>query len=127
MSETEVEDSAVEQDGASDLHDQATALLSEVRELRKGYEQLVAHIDAALAAGHADEVAGAETSQQEEGASGLEVFALNLALSGYSREEALASFAEQFGEVDEELIDKAFGSAPTSEAPPRRGPFRRRK
>ena len=124
--QTETDDREVEQEVGSQLHDEATALASEVRQLREGYEHLVARIDEALAAGETGNAASVRASQQGEAASGRELYLLNLAVSGYSREDAAAHFAEQFGESDDGLVDKVFESAPTPE-PPRRGRRRRRQ
>lgn len=54
MARTEPDDSEGEQEGDSQLRDQAAALASEVRELRQGYEDLVARIDEGLAASQDD-------------------------------------------------------------------------
>ncbi len=121
-SQTETDDREVERE--SQVHDQAAALSSEVRELREGYERLVARIDAALAAGETGEAPDV-ASDQGGAVSGVEVYMLNLAASGYTRDETAGLLAEQFGERDDELLDKVFASAPISE-PPRRGRFRRR-
>ncbi len=115
------------QEEASPLQDQA-ALLAEVRELRQGYEQLVVRIDEALAAGESGDAKSAHTSYPEGDVSGSELYLLNIAMSGSTREEAAAFFTEQFGEtVDEELLDRVFDSVPPSQVPPRRGLLRRRQ
>lgn len=81
-SQTEVDDRAVEQEAVS-LEDRATALVSEVRELRDGYEQLVARIDEAFAGDQAGAAPGvrASVSEGEERASEREGYLVNLAVS----------------------------------------------
>ena len=123
-SQTKTDGREVEQEVGSQLHDQATALASEVRQLRESYERLVARIDEALAPGQTGKAAGVRASHPGEAASGRELYLLNLAASGFTREDAATHFAEQFGEGDDELVDKVFESAPTPE-PPRRGRRRR--
>jgi len=116
------------QEEVSPLHDQAEALVSEVRELREGYEQLVARIDEALAVGQTDDAASSPVPHPQGGASGRELYLLTVAMSGSTREDAAALFTEQFGEeVDEELLESVFGSVPPSPAEPRRGFLRRRQ
>lgn len=145
VSRTEPDDSEDEREVDS-LREQAAALASEVRELRQGYEDLVARIDERLAASqngeadvaHArafDEPATRErVMAQGEQVSGREMVLLNLAASGVTREEAATFMVESFGESadeltdDDELFDKVFGSGPRVEPPlaaPRRFRFRR--
>lgn len=146
VSRTEPDDSEGEREGDSQLRDQAAALASEVRELRRGYEDLVARIDESLAASQNGEADAANARAFDEPAarervltqgeevSGREMVLLNLAASGLNREEAATFMVESFGEGDDELIDdgelfdKVFGSGPRVApplTPPRRFRFRR--
>jgi len=125
-SQTETKDRKVKREVGSLTRDKAAELTSEVRELREGYESLIARIDETLAAGQTGDAPSVGASNGEEKTPDLEVYMLNLAVSGYTREEAATHLTEQFGESDDELLDKLFATAPIAE-PPRRGRFRRRQ
>lgn len=128
-SRTEVNGRSTADDARSALHDQTAALVDEVRELRGGYEYLVARIDEALADRYEEDQIEADAGEE---ISGRELCLVNLAMEGYTREEATARLVELFGQGDpedeagdEEVLARIFGSGPFEPSRPRGRFFRR--
>ena len=114
--------------GQSEMHELARladALVDQLAETRQHYEQLRTDLDSYEATTTPAPAPQEREETPEEGQERVRLFALNLALSGSSREEVTAELNEQFGVTDaDEILDAVF---PDTTARERKRRFGRRK
>ena len=100
-------------------------LVADIRRLREHYQRVVASIDEALAgdAGRHDQPARA--ADADPGASGIRLTAVNMALAGWTREQAENTLTELHGEADYGPMLDDLWSSSMGERPRRRRFLRR--
>jgi hypothetical protein len=105
----------------------ADALAEQLAETRHHYEQLRSDLDGAGARATAPRVHEEQRETPEESYERVRLFALNLALSGSTREEVRADLRDKFGVDDSgDILDAVFPETSAVSEPKRRFGRRRR-
>jgi hypothetical protein len=105
----------------------ADALAEQLAETRQHYEQLRSDLDGAGARATVPRAQDEQPETPEENYERVRLFALNLALSGSTRDEVSADLRDKFGVDDSgDILDAVFPETSATREPKRRFGRRRR-